>query len=317
MKQEVKIMFKKLFLFSFLLISTFADAETLFYKKDGSPITPQEHEILYKIMLETQFPMSAAYGNYYDDEIKAMNEKIRAQFQKKVWPFAFSRPVEIEATFIPTALYELLAIKFINDNLNNLAQATNHVLSFSRTTNCKNINLNLELDRLYSAIDNFNRINRDTRMVKWHLNINNYILKNIMHKISFPLQFNDVLKILEKFDFMEILSSLCPQSTPIDFYSIFKRAIAIEYQAQNTDKFVLYRGSDFIDDYHDQSLRPNRSISFGASLLGGFLGQFGTCAYCYMTTNTIFGKKLGYVLFIDKKEYMSGILINRPLLKLI
>ena len=66
-------MFKKLFLFSFLFISAFADAETLFYKKDRSPITLPEHEVIYKIMLETQFPMSLMYGQYVDDEIKAMN----------------------------------------------------------------------------------------------------------------------------------------------------------------------------------------------------------------------------------------------------
>ena len=99
-------MFKKLFLFSFLLISAFADAETLFYKKDGSPITPQEHEILYKIMLETQFPMSLMYGQYPDDEIKAMNEKIKRNCHSG-----------IEATFIPTTLYELFVLNFIHENI--------------------------------------------------------------------------------------------------------------------------------------------------------------------------------------------------------
>lgn len=66
-------MFKKL-LFIALSFSLGLSAESIFYKKDGSAITPGEHEVIYKIMLETQFPMSAAYGNYYEDEIKIINE---------------------------------------------------------------------------------------------------------------------------------------------------------------------------------------------------------------------------------------------------
>ena len=58
-------------------------------------------------MLETQFPMSLMYGQYADDEIKAMNEKIKAKLPSS----------GIEATFIPTTLYELFALNFIHGKI--------------------------------------------------------------------------------------------------------------------------------------------------------------------------------------------------------
>ena len=171
-------MLKKLILFSFLLISTFAEAETLFYKKDGSPITPQEHEVIYKIMLETQFPMSLMYGQYADDEIKVMNEKIKAHLPNS----------GIEATFIPTTLYELFALRFIYENIENgqLTKATNGFLSVDKNKKiiCGSVYY------LKIPIHAFKNANLKHELMQWHLTINNYIVKlNVL-----PLSFDQSMK---------------------------------------------------------------------------------------------------------------------------
>ena len=93
-------MFVRLIIIVVLCSSIISYCETLFYKKDGTSISPQEHEILYKIMLETQFPMNVVFGKYVDDEIKVMNERIKSKLPN----------VGIEATFIPTTLYEVLVL---------------------------------------------------------------------------------------------------------------------------------------------------------------------------------------------------------------
>jgi hypothetical protein len=89
-----------------------------------------------------------------------------------------------------------------------------------------------------------------------------------------------------------------------------ERAIAIEYNAFNTNTFPIYRGSDYVDDYNDKSQSNNRSISFGSTLLGGLLFDPSACAYDHMANKSLWAKKLGYVVFINKKEYLLGQLSN-------
>ena len=266
-------MFKKLFLFSFLLISAVVEAETLFYKKDGSPITPQEHEMLYKIMLETQFPMSLMYGQYADDEIKVMNEKIKVELPDS----------GIEAAFIPTTLYELFALQFRDPKGQKLCKIGKEFFP-----------------KLLKDVEAFKEINMLPFYRHLHLSINNYILKTLKQdNIQLPLTFNKAVQSIKKIDDEEFQAL---------FFSDMERAIAIEYQAYNTNQFVLYRASNLIDDYHSEDLAYNRSrsISFGNSLFGGFLYHLGSCVYHHLR----FKKDYGYVVFIDKKQYVHGMLKN-------
>jgi hypothetical protein len=257
--------------------------ETLFYKKDGAPITPKEHEIIYKIMLETQFPMSVAYGNYYDDEIKTMNEKIQQQLPNS----------RIEATFIPTVLYELLFFQYKDDPLRERNAGLNTVF-FVESRN---------------GLETIKDSNFYQEFKKLHLILNNYIVKKIapipLNPIlelfkegekPFPLVFDDALKAAVK----NINQQRKVHNEDIE------RAIAIEYHAYNTGQFVIYRGSDFVDDFHDPKCPANRSMSFGSSLFSGCLRHKGSCPYAHMRDR----KKYGYVVFIDKKQYVNGPLNN-------
>ena len=235
-------MFKKLLLFSFLIISTISQAETLFYNKDGSPIAPQEHEILYKIMLETQFPMSIMYGQYADDEIKAMNEKIKAQLPNS----------GIEATFIPTTLYELFVFNFIYENI-EAQKLSQEIGFFSRE-------IKLPVLQQFS-ISQFKTENKRAFLIYWHMKVNNYILSSN----DLPLSSEKSMKLAR-----ELVNKLVIQPLPIrPVVADMNRAIAIEYNAFARNQFVLYRGSHVIDDYHDIRWSQNRSISFGNSLFGG------------------------------------------------
>ena len=267
-------MLKKLFYAGLLIFSGILHAETLFYKKDGLPITSQEHQVLYKIMLETQFPMSAAYGNYYEDEIKTMNEKISKQLPGS----------GIEATFIPTVLYEAIAFQFKDPNYGYLGDVD--TIFFPKSI--KPLEM-LKAENLFPL------------WVKLHLRINNYIAKRLQtSKIPLPLLSNDALKIAK---------NLGDKALDVTFGIYVQdviRAVLIEYQAYNTGQFVLYRGSNYIDDFQNPKDLPNRSISYGNTLFSGAMHNLGACPYWYMISLT----KYGYVIFIDKKQYVQGPLQN-------
>lgn len=298
-----------------LFVSTFAIAETLFYKKDGTPVTSQEHEVIYKIMLETQFPTSAAYGNYYDDEIKAMNEKIQKQLPAS----------EIKAMFIPTTLYEMFCLNYLRDNFEHLKQATFELIDIENMPNHPFGHqvvavTSPELKILaWDTLDIDPKVaNSNQNLRKWHGALNSYIFNMFKrYGVSFDFSFDEAIKCTKKIDFWHGIESSLQRYA--DSFTVIKdkrniliprdmeRAIAIEYQAYNTQQFVLYRGTDFVDDYHDLRFPQNRSISFGVTLLGGFLFDQGACAYYYMAQ---YKEKLGYALFINKKEFIHGSLSN-------
>lgn len=283
-------MFNRLFL-SFLLLSVFADAETLFYKKDGSPITPQEHDVLYKIMLETQFPMSIAYGNYYEDEIKAMNEKIQQQLPK----------ASIEATFIPTLLYELLVLKFIEENKTTIDKETFGILQQGFPCIVLNRSLLKLLDESPSHLASLNQF---PGIEKWHGKINNYIINFFeKNKIALPLNYKKALEVITTFFLPDKQSAYY-----LEYKERYSRIVAIEYQAHNSGQMILYRGSPYVDDFYNfqHADGKERSISFGSSVYGGTLIDKGACAFVHMASSL----KLGYAVFIDKKAYFNDNLKN-------
>lgn len=300
-----------------LCSSIISHAETLFYKKDSSLITPQEHDVLYKIMLETQFPMSLMYGSYVDDEIKAMNEKIKSKLPSS----------GIEAIFIPTTLYELFVLKFIWQNME--AGKVDKALSYylggfdknphvGRWPKCKYI-VSLE-------VSEFKNANLNQNLINFHLTINNFIATHPY----IPFSFNQAIKMASQFP-QPMLKWLLQER--MQAWNIkrranaipdMQRAIAIEYNAFSTNQFVLYRGANFIDDENSYDIKSSdiplkyalelrenrpfaRSISFGNSLLSGILCDRSACPYFYLATKEM---NYGYVVFIDKKSYAFGTLNN-------
>lgn len=297
---------RKLLLVFFACTAQIICAETLFYKGNGAPITEQEHQVIYTIMLEYQFPMNSMYGSYVPNEIQAINDKIKQKLPQ----------AGIIGTFIPTTLYELFVLNFIRENVDSIKQKSYGIIEKSR-------------DKLISYIayeiepKHFKDINLDSDLIKFHLAINNYILEILQkHNFKILIVLNDFLKIVDAIDFWQYL-----QVSSGGFYygkggknyldpKDMKRAIEIEYQAQNNDNFVIYRGANVTDDEQDPSTskndpinkRLNRSISFGSTLLGGIFLDKGACAYCYMSDFE--ERPVGYALLIKKKEYAQGQLSN-------
>lgn len=300
-------MIKKVLLTVLAFWGIIAHAETIFFKKDGLPISKQEHEIIYRIMLENQFPMSLMYGSYTPDEVKAMNERIKSKFP------------DIDARFFPTTLYELFALNFIREHADNIEQASNGVIEIESKKHKSIVS--------YFAHDiepkEFKEINLKPGVVAFHFTINNYILDVLKkNNLAIPSTVNDSIKIVNTIDFWQLLrvssggfykgSGSKNYLNPVDM----KRAIEIEYEAHSKNKFVLYRGANVLDDEKDPltsadnpiSKRLNRSISFGSTLLGGIFSDVGACAYCYMSEFE--QRPVGYALLIDKKEYAQGKLSN-------
>ena len=300
---------KKLLLLVIVLCVSALNAETIFFKKDGSPITGQEHEILYRIMLENQFPMSLMYGSYKPDEIKAMNNEISVKLPNS----------GIEAKFFPTTLYELFALNFIRDNFDNIEQATGNALVHYGRRRALDSNINN-----YFTPNQIQKLNLLPELKIFHGNLNNYILESLKkYHLVLPNTAADAIKIVDTIaDFWKPLKvggsglEKLKDGKNLIEPAVIKKAIELEYNSFAHNKFPLYRGANVLDDEKDVrspgvdpiSARSNRSISFGSTLLGGIIFDAGTCAYCYMSQH--FGRPIGYALIIDKNEYANGPLKN-------
>lgn len=313
---------KKIILLITLILSPHViKTETLFVKADGSPLTPDEHAIAYKIMLENQFPMSIRYGKYTQDEFDEMSQKIAP-----LLPTA-----NITLQFIPTTLYQLLALKFIQDHFSPLAGplksdsddqlfiATGGMLKSNPPTTIKTRTPHYFVVRankiLKNSPDNQNSLFTKEILIPlqiFHLNVNNWINKTLAEK-SLNTSFHaNALKALNEFNFESINLTPGLRKYPIR-KSIMQQAITIEFDAFKKNQFVLYRGASTLDFERPEKndININRSISFGASLLGGCLfdnepadadGYRGACAYSYICCIS----KHPYALPIDKNSYANG-----------
>lgn len=302
---------KSFILFLGFLLIPYVTAETIFFKKDGAPITPQEHEVIYQIMLENQFPLSLMYGSYKPNEMKAMSDAIASKLPNS----------KIEARFFPTTLYELFALNFIRDNFENLEQATGSTLEVEQYKDKKILKPKIVNDIRPGDIKT---LNADPAVKSFHLNLNNYILEALKkNNLSLPSTTQEAHNILNAInDFWKPLKVsgaglywVKGDKNYID-PDVMSKAITLEYNAFERNKFPIYRGSNVLDDEKDPSYSQAdpvkeglyRSISFGNTLLGGIVFDYGACAYCYMSERA--ERPIGYVLLIDKNEYANGRLRN-------
>lgn len=306
---------KKTLLLLIIFCVGVSNAETIFFKKDGSPITSQEHKILYQIMLENQFPMSLVYGSYKIDEVKAMNDAIKTKVPN----------TGIEARFLPTILYELFILNFIRENFENIEEATSGTLEIYLPESRRKLGPKIDND---FRPEDVKEVNLNPAVIQFHENINNYILEVLeKNDLAIPNNTTDAIKIIDSIDdfwkplkvgsngFAQVrgekndMNNLEP--------AVMRKAIEIEYRAFEANKFPLYRGANVLDDQKDVSsytatIDPstmfNRSISFGNTLLGGIVFDSGACAYFYMSEE--YGRPVGYALLIDKNDYANGRLRN-------
>jgi hypothetical protein len=300
---------KKLCL-ALLFLGASLNAETIFHKKDGTEITPDEHKVLYNILIKYQFPASTMFGVYVADELKAMNDAIKKELPDS----------GIEATFMPTTLYQLFAIYFISQNLYNLDQASSGVFKPSQNKRTPGFSIAQKI-----TPETFATVMKDKRIIDFHRTINNYILSDLkaVH-LSVPKNVDDSYAIIDKF--LQFIITRYPSTTGGFFTSLFpdaqkdyrlnliKRALEIEYKAYEADKLPIYRTSPQVDSASDAEVKEKSrygehfkgwwSLSFSQSLLAGSIADPSACAL-----TLLFGAKNGtvcYAVFIDKKSYFNG-----------
>ena len=287
-------------LYCLSLLSVSLYAETLFYKTDRSAISLAEHEILYGIMLEHQFPTCVLYGTYVNNELALINAKIQKSLSSS----------NIKATFIPTTLYELFCLNFVRENYDDIETASSGI--FEHYGGERKALISYIADDIRP--DEFKKANINSSLIKFHSILNSYIINTLRaSNLSIPSSLDDSLLMLKSIDFWQPLkvgtnglyytkegkNLLEPQD--------MKRAIEIEYHSYASNKYPIYRAGTILDE-KESSREGYRSISFGSTLLGGIFFNKGACAYCYLTP--ISERPIGYAVLIDKKEYATGILSN-------
>lgn len=271
-----------------IFLSPPLQAETIFHKPDASEISPEEHKILYKLVLKNQFPACMLFGSYVTDELKAMNSAIKNELPES----------GIQASFMPTTLYDLF------------------VIYFAYKTGRENTTYNINPDNFKSTVKN-------KTTMSFHRTINNYIITSLKERsLPIPKSTRDSLFILDSMDeLFRYLGSSAEKGDRRNGRAMIKRAIEIDHMAYHAHKYPLYRAAEIVDVANDINSRGSRwySLSFGSSLLGGYFNDHSACTFRIIMDN--FDDLVAYVLYLDKKSYVDGALKNMffipPLIALI
>ena len=304
-----------------------AYAETIFYKKDGTPLTQEEHKKVYATKLRYQFPTCLAYGSCPRiDEVRAIQHKL------------YLKCPGIRVSFIPTTIYELMFMHFLEHNKTNIAQATGGLLFEKKIRQCRVLGVCASLDSKMGKNDPQPQmsepfspeINTLPEVQSCHYQLNNHIV-NFFKKngISLSPREHEMQKLLSTPSFFEDANehfstktgegSIILEHKPFLQQDI-SRAIALEYTAQKKKAFHLWRTTyqGLIDDRWSNISNPeadryynpkNHSFSFSASLFGGYLMDVTACPYRILVDTDTYKdkfKKVLYTLPIPKRQYMHG-----------
>lgn len=266
-----------------------ARAETLFYKDNNEPITEKEHETLYKIKLENQFPMSTLHGNYSENELETIQQKIDQKLPG------------IKVAFIPTTMYELMFMHFVEKNKSTIKKATGGLLYPDKRLP---FGLNNSIGFPWPQPPlNFNALNQAPEAKKCHLNFNNYAVNYLKKSNVNPTKATiaDYTHILEDNNHDFLIKNSAHFFFRTNKYNIWShditKTLSLEYEAQKKNIFLLYRGAVREEKYNG----INQSLSFGNSWFAGYLFDYKACAYFYRHR-----AGSAYLLPINKKEYIHG-----------
>jgi hypothetical protein len=281
-----------------LLCSACLHAETLFYKEDGAELTPNEHATVYNIMLKNQFPSSIVHGAYADDELGAMRKDIENTLPKS----------NIQPAFIPTTLYQFLVLHFINKHFSTITETLPNIFEKKYLEDKAHAFLNISSTYKLEP-KNFETIVKKQVLIDFHHTINTFIVTTFKEK-GLSLEPKNIQAFLSLLDFNVFweqsdnpIKWTLFDTTKKDFNkNVLKRAIEIDHQAYAKKEFPLYRGApnDDQDIASKQKLSDKyQSISFGSSLLGGFIQDQHASAFYYATQPN----SSGFAVTINKKNY--------------
>lgn len=263
-----KVLFGLLLLFN---VSVFP--ETYFYKIDGTPISKEEHDLLYDIKLRNQFPMSLIHGQFQENELQAMQTELN------------DKVPGINVAFIPTTLYELFFIE-----------------TFGKEEQ------DFKIDKSFPSTNeyvpgNFQNVNNNQKIKLLHFKLNQ-IIADYLKKYNYDITRQGYLIFFD--DLSNNANNYWKKIYPyknLDF-DLLKKSIESEYKADQENNFLLYRGTNTIETSTLKNwyiFTENQSLSFGASLFSGMIIDTSATAYRLMHR---FEK--AYCLPINKKLYAIG-----------
>lgn len=255
-------------------------AETFFYKDNGTPLMPQEHQAAFQATLRHQFPMCSTSNTPYNpNEVQAIQESLLKQHP------------HIKVNFIPTVIYELFFMQYITKSIKEerLKEDKGQMSEGSKAlTNLKN---------------------EDYRSLHYAINgiIAQYCKSNNITSYKQILQDKDLMKKAEEC-YQECLGYGKSGEFFLDI-SLLEKVSDLEEESYKEGKALLYRGACLEKDIFNKKFYGNyyqRGLSFGASLFGGLMfdtGIKGACAYTYMRQ----AENDGYAIPIVKKDYLNAL----------
>ena len=253
--------------------------ETLFYKKNKSPLTDSEAQSVYATQRKNQFPQCLKHGNGRVplDEIAAMQKGLN-----------LTAP-DVVAAFIPTTLYELLFIKYYKFDRN--ARKFNQQPFYPKT------------ECAYDA--DYRDAQGEKVIQEMHQDFNEYLVnfcaqKGIDFKTMTQWQWRLFApEIIDEMDCMSKESKWNPDSTQfIRRAYVIDAAIKQECKAQARNDFLLYRDAGSIEK---RPIRNNQSLSYGNTLFNGYFGGDRRCPF-----KLICEYSKPYTLPINKWHYVHG-----------
>ena len=274
----------------------------IWYKKDPSKLlefTPEELEIIYKIILDYSFPCYLA-----NDSISAMSEADKKELlehellfiQKK---FKEACLVDVMIIQIPRVLYDLFNILYYKTKN----------LSLKFRYNCTS--LQYDDDDYNFTLQNYIDYNLYTLKNSSDVKINIYELNNFIlnYATTFLLEYlldpeyiitDSDMKYI--FNMLIIFESVITSINNLDiddkknYYKITDERKQVlndvfKFEKQiNIGETILYRGARFEEDSTIYSIGTRsihlKSLSLNMSILSGFIGDYDACTLNYIARST-------------------------------
>ena len=291
----------------------------IWYKKDLTKLlefTPEELEIIYKIILDYSYPCYLA-----NDSIRTMSEADRKEL------------LEHELLFIQKKFEEACLVDFVIQQIPRVLYDLFNILYY------KTKNLELKFRYSCTSLDNYiylqNYIDYNLYTLKnsSDVKINIYELNNFIlnYATTFLLEYvldpeyiitDSDMKIIWRMliIFESVITSI--NNLDIDdkknYYKItderkqvLNDVFKFEKQINKYGETILYRGASFEEDSTIYSIGTRRadlvSLSLNMSILSGFIGDSDACTLNYITRSTYnFKEKNNKIKYTIKKFYFNN-----------
>jgi hypothetical protein len=305
---------------------SFLQAEHLFEKSSGHPLTPLEHKTAYTITLKHQFPTAPEYNPNYDPDADETTE-IQKELDKQL--------PGVKARWIPRTLYELHGLQYgIEHNLGLTVPIKTYggkLKSKDKVLVCNTDPGTIEAhktinDRLVAYLRAHPQMSHESTLLDYshmsHESTLDYFLR-VSHQ-SLRMFFEEYFKIVVPQEQRNeaVVSELK------DLFGRYEKVTdyAVRYELLNrlnSATFLLWRGGSqlpnrefsiqqarMLKDSNEKVAEHDKewsyiSVSYGAGLFTARTTDPGACPMFYIAEES-YSCSYGYVLPINKKDSIAG-----------